>query len=163
MGRKKETEHSSMFTFLGSRPNLQTALMPHNNSKRNPEPKTSSVDPFRGVERLEYVLNRFWSHSVTSISYGDPNSGGPGTPKPGFASPNSQEPASTHRVNGIADQIMQDLADISFVADNGTGAKMLQIKIYIRISQPTPIHAQRWLQKFFSRDSPRSRSLPMES
>src|ERR1700761_3359105 len=98
--------------------------MLRNNSKRDPETQAGAVYAFRGVKRLEDVLQHLWRHSVTSVGYGDSNPRNTFAPKPGLARSNDETPANPHRIEGIADEVIENLTYISFVADNGPSATM---------------------------------------
>src|ERR1700733_8175912 len=137
--------------------------MLRNNSKRDPETQAGAVYPFRGVKRLEDVLQHLWRHSVTSVSDGDSNPRNTVIPKPGFARSNDETPANPHRIEGIADKIIENLTNISFVANNGPSATMLQLQSYIRIGKPPTIQAQRRFEKLLGSDRTRSGRLTMES
>ena len=75
------------------------------------------MDAFRGVKGVEDEVAGLTGNAAAGVGHGNENAGCPGRRVAGGAGPHGQASAGgTHAVNRVADQVVEDLANVALVA-----------------------------------------------
>ena len=109
------------------------------------------------------MLSDFRRYAVPCVGDRDAHSFRASTPSAGAPSSYSQASSKAHGVYSVADQVVQDLAHVSFITSDRCRIPMLHSQLNLRIRNSALIETQRGLQELFDGKLSRFRRLSMKT
>ena len=121
---------------------MNKPVMLADDATRDPKPQTCSVDSFRRVKRLEDPFSDLCTHPMSGVGNGDADALDIVLPKAGIPRPDEKTTAGFHRVDGISDQVVQNLPNITLITNHWQRAAMAHLYINVGVHQPPVIKAE---------------------
>ena len=97
----------------------QAALMALDDFDANPEAEAGTVDSFGGEEGVEHAGAGRSGDAGAGIGDGEGEAVAAGAPVGGLATAKKDAATGGHRVDGIGDEVVEDLADVAFKTGYG--------------------------------------------
>ena len=145
----------------------EPAVVARHNTGGDPEAKPSAVEILGGIEGLKEAGLHRTGHAVASVGDGDPYARTSVRPLRGIVNGvvgTNQEAASlAHRIDGIRDEIVEDLADIVFKAQNSSGGGIGGLDLDAGVGQTALVKVENGIDEFRGANVSGAHGLAMEA
>ena len=129
-GRKgeEEGEDGAAAAWVVAAADVEAAVMFFDDTAGDPEAEAGAEGVLGGVEGLEDAMADGGGHAVAVVGDGDADAAALGALAGGGADAQAEDAAGGHGVEGVADEVGDDLADLSGEAGKGRGGARLDAK-----------------------------------
>src|SRR5271156_404238 len=141
--------------------------MAADDSGGDPEAEAGAVEVFGGVEGLEEARLYGGGHAVAGVGDGDANAGARlkilGGVVGGVVGANDETTAGAHGVDGVGDEVVEDLADVVFEAEDCGVGGVAGVDLDVRVGEAALIEVEDGVYEVGCADAGGADGLAMEA
>ena len=153
---KKEREDGAVVCGMLGTAEGEAALVAIDDAGGDPEAEAGAVEVLRGVEGLEEAGADGRGHAVAGIGDGDAEAraavGVAGGVVHGVVGTNDEAAALTHGVDRVGDEVVEDLTDVVFKAEDGGGGGVAGLDVDAGVGEATVVEVENGVDEIGSAD-----------
>jgi len=145
----------------------EATVMAVDDADGDPKPEAGSVEVLGGVERLEEAAPHGGRHAVTGVGDGDADAmaavGVPGGVVRGIVGADEKAASLSHSVDGVGDEVVEDLANIVFEAEDGGAGGVCGVDVDAGVGEAAVVEVEDCTDKIGGADMGSANCLTMKT
>ena len=161
---KKEGEDGAVMVFVLAAADGEGSAVALDDLVADPEAEAGAANLFGGEEGFKDLFSGFGRHAGAGVGDSDDEAFATGLPVCAFAAVDEETASGgLHGVDGVDDQIAQDLPDLTFEAHHGASCAFASLNGYARVGQASLVDREGAFDQFFAGDNVRFAGLLVEA